>query len=61
VIFAYNLVADRLTPYSSYATVQAYIVGIAPEMAGNAVEVTVIDNQMVDGGDLLFRINPSTR
>ena len=24
-IFAYNLIADRLTPYSSQATVQAYI------------------------------------
>ena len=58
VIFAYNLVADRLTPYSSHATVQAYIVGIAPEVAGNAVEVAVIDNQVVDPGDLLFRIDP---
>jgi multidrug resistance efflux pump len=58
VIFAYNLVADRLTPYSSHATVQAYIVGIAPEVAGNAVEVAVIDNQVVDAGDLLFRIDP---
>ena len=57
-IFAYNLVADRLTPYSSHATVQAYIVGIAPEVAGNAVEVAVIDNQVVHGGDLLFRIDP---
>ena len=57
-IFAYNLVADRLTPYSSHATVQAYIVGIAPEVAGNVVEVAVIDNQVVEGGDLLFRIDP---
>jgi multidrug resistance efflux pump len=58
VIFAYNLTADRLTPYSSQATVQAYIVGIAPEVAGTAVEVAVIDNQVVDAGDLLFRIDP---
>ena len=58
MIFVYNLVADRLTPYSSHATVQAYIVGIAPEVAGNAVEVAVIDNQVVNGGDLLFRIDP---
>ena len=58
VIFAYNLVADRLTPYSSHATVQAYIVGVAPEVAGNVVEVGVVDNQVVNGGDLLFRIDP---
>jgi multidrug resistance efflux pump len=57
-IFVYNLVADRLTPYSSQATVQAYIVGIAPEVAGNVVEIAVLDNQVVNGGDLLFRIDP---
>ena len=56
-IFAYNLVADRLTPYSSHATVQAYVVGIAPEVAGNVVQVAVVDNQVVQGGDLLFRID----
>jgi multidrug resistance efflux pump len=57
-IFAYNLVADRLTPYSSHATVQAYLVGIAPEVAGKVVEVGVVDNQVVQGGDPLFRIDP---
>lgn len=59
-IFAYNLIADRLTPYSSHATVQAYIVGVAPEVAGNVVEVGVVDNQVVEGGDLLFRIDPQS-
>src|ERR671912_1098882 len=57
-IFAYNLIADRLTPYSSQATVQAYIVSVAPEVAGNVVEIGVVDNQVVQGGDLLFRIDP---
>ena len=57
-IFAYNLVADRLTPYSSHATVQAYIVSVAPEVAGNVVEVGVVDNQIAKGGDLLFRLDP---
>ena len=46
-IFAYNLVADRLTPYSSHATVQAYLIGVAPEVAGKVVEVGVLDNQVV--------------
>jgi multidrug resistance efflux pump len=57
-IFVYNLIADRLTPYSSHATVQAYIVGIAPEVAGSVVEVAVVDNQIVQAGDRLFRIDP---
>src|SRR5215207_9616469 len=57
-IFAYNLISDRLTPYSSHATVQAYIVSVAPEVAGNVVEVGVVDNQVAKGGDLLSRIDP---
>ena len=57
-IFVYNLIADRLTPYSSHATVQAYIVGIAPKVAGSVVEVAVVDNQIVQAGDRLFRIDP---
>ena len=57
-IFAYNLIADRLTPYSSQATVQAYIVSVAPEVAGTVVEIGVIDNQIVKEGDLLFRLDP---
>jgi multidrug resistance efflux pump len=59
-IFVYNLIADRLTPYSSDATVQAYIVQIAPEVAGSVVEVGVVDNQIVKARDLLFRIDPQT-
>jgi multidrug resistance efflux pump len=58
LIFAYNLIADRITPYSSHATVQAYLVGIAPEVAGNVIQVGVLDNQVVQGGDVLFRIDP---
>jgi multidrug resistance efflux pump len=58
LIFSYNLIADRLTPYTSQATVQAYVVGIAPEVAGNIVAVQVKDNQQVEQGDVLFRIDP---
>ena len=57
-IFAYNLIADRLTPYSSQATVQAYIVSVAPEVAGKVVEIGVVDNQIAKEGELLFRLDP---
>jgi multidrug resistance efflux pump len=60
VIFVYNLISDRLTPYSSHATIQAYIVSIAPEVAGNVVEIGVVDNQAAKAGDLLFRIDPQS-
>lgn len=57
-IFAYGIVADRTTPYSSQAIVQAYIVQIAPEVGGKVVEVGVEEGQRVEAGDVLFRINP---
>ena len=58
VLFLYSLIADRLTPYTSQAAVQAFIVRMAPEVAGRVIEVNVIDNQRVKGGEVLFRIDP---
>ena len=58
VLFLYSLIADRLTPYTSQATVQAFVVRMAPEVAGRVIEVNVADNQRVKGGDVLFRIDP---
>ena len=58
ILFLYSLIADRLTPYTSQAIVQAFVVRMAPEVAGRVIEVNVIDNQRVKGGDVLFRIDP---
>ena len=58
VLFLYSLIADRLTPYTSQATVQAFVVRMAPEVAGRVIEVKVVDNQRVAAGDVLFRIDP---
>jgi multidrug resistance efflux pump len=58
VIFGYSLIADRLVPYTSQAVVQAYIVGIAPEVAGRIIAVNVEDNQQVKAGQILFRLDP---
>ncbi len=49
---------ERRTPSSSQAQVQAYIVGIAPEVTGRVVEVGVADNTRVEAGQVLFRIDP---
>jgi multidrug resistance efflux pump len=57
ILFLYSLIADRLTPYTSQATVQAFVVRMAPEVAGRVIEVNVVDNQRVKGGDVLFRID----
>lgn len=50
---------DRYTPTSSRATVSAYVVSIASEVAGRVIDVSVADNSSVDPGQILFRIDPS--
>ena len=47
-----------MTPYTSQAIVQAYVVRVAPEVSGRVLEVGVTDNQKVKAGELLFRIDP---
>lgn len=57
LIFAYSLIADRLTPYTPQAFVQAFVVGIAPEVPGRVSEVNVGDNQKITAGAVLFRVD----
>lgn len=57
LLFAYSLFADRLTPYTAQATVQAYVVRISPEVSGTVVAVAVVDNARVEAGQELFRID----
>ena len=58
VLFLYSIIADRMTPYTSQAVVQAFVVRVAPEVSGRVLEVGVTDNQKVNAGELLFRIDP---
>ena len=59
VLFGWTLVADRLTPYTSDASVRAFVVRIVPEVSGKVIEVAVRDNQIARTGDLLYRIDPT--
>ena len=59
VLFGWTLIADRLTPYTSDASVRAFVVRMVPEVSGNVIEVAVRDNQIVRTGDLLYRIDPT--
>ena len=40
VLFLYSIIADRMTPYTSQATVQAFVVRMAPDVAGRVIEVS---------------------
>jgi len=53
------LMADRLTPYTSQARVQGYVVGIAPKVAGLVTRIWVGNNTEVKEGQPLFEIDPS--
>ena len=57
LLFVYHLFADRLTPFTTQASVNAFVVPISPEVAGLVSEVNVIDNQRVDAGEVLVRID----
>lgn len=47
------------TPWTRDGTVRAYVVSIAPEVAGRIVELPVADNQLVRKGELLMVIDPT--
>ncbi|SIO62420.1 membrane fusion protein, multidrug efflux system [Bradyrhizobium erythrophlei] len=46
-------------PWTRDATVRAYVVAMAPEVAGRIVELHVVDNKYVRKGDLLLVIDPT--
>ena len=51
--------ADRFTPYTQQARVQAYVVPVASEVSGRVIKVQAHNNQDVKAGDLLFEIDPA--
>ncbi len=53
------LSADRYAPYTSQARVEGYVVGVAPQVAGNITEVWVDNNTEVEEGARLFAIDDS--
>src|SRR5262245_41769848 len=46
-------------PWTRDGTVRAYVVTIAPEVAGRIVELPIVDNQFLHRGDPLMRIDPT--
>ncbi len=56
---AWHFVADRLTPYTSQARIQAFVVPVAPEVSGTVLKVHVKNNDNVKPGQPLFDIDPT--
>jgi len=57
VSLIWYLLADRFTPYTQQARVQAYVVPVAAEVSGRVTRVLVHNNQEVNAGDVLFEID----
>jgi multidrug resistance efflux pump len=47
------------SPWTRDGTVRAYVVTMAPEVAGRIVKLPVADDQFVQKGDVLFEIEPA--
>jgi multidrug resistance efflux pump len=58
VVVAYYVVADRVTPLTTDAYVQAYVIQVAPEVAGRVERVHVREGERVEAGALLFELDP---
>jgi multidrug resistance efflux pump len=57
ILFAYHVLSDRFTPYTSQARVETFLTQVSPEVAGDVLQVGVKDNGTVSKGQLLFRID----
>lgn len=60
LLLAWHIVADRLTPYTSQARVHALVVPVAAQVSGKVISVAVGNNQQVEAGQELFRIDPDS-
>jgi multidrug resistance efflux pump len=60
VLLVGYLTADRLTPVSSQARIHSLVVPIAAEVSGIVADVAVENNQPVQAGDVLFRLDDSS-
>lgn len=59
-LLAWYITADRLSPWTDQARVQAWVIPITPKVSGQVLEVLVELDQQVKAGDLLARIDPES-
>jgi multidrug resistance efflux pump len=58
LLVVYFIGADRWTPLTTDAYVQAYVVQVAPQVGGQVTQIHVAEGDSVHAGDLLFEIDP---
>lgn len=58
LVFVWYLWADRVAPWTDQARVDGFIVAITPKVSGKVKEVNVVQDQVVDAGDVLVKLDP---
>jgi multidrug resistance efflux pump len=58
LIFIWYLAADRLTPYTASARLQAFVIPVAPDVSGYIQEIPVQKYDLAQPGDKLLQIEP---
>jgi multidrug resistance efflux pump len=58
LLLGWYIASDQLAPSSTVGAVTAFTTQVAPRVAGEVTEVLVQDNQAVEQGDVLFKLDP---
>ncbi|MBN8629857.1 MAG: HlyD family secretion protein [Rhodobacterales bacterium] len=58
LIIGWHAIADKFAPSTQRGTITAQVIQIAPRVSGRVTEVLVQDNQIVQAGTPLFRVDP---
>jgi multidrug resistance efflux pump len=58
-LFVWYVLADRLAPWTDQARLQTYVIPIVSQVSGRVVEVNVDKDEIVQPGDILFKIDPA--
>lgn len=56
VLFGWYIVSDRVTPYTSNASVQGFVIAVVPDVSGYVSEISVKKNSLVEAGATLVQI-----
>jgi multidrug resistance efflux pump len=58
LFMTWYVLSDRITPYTSQAIVNGFVIPIVPEVSGTVLEIEVDQNRLVEAGDVLLQIDP---
>ena len=57
-LFVWYVAADRVAPWTDQARVDGFVVPITPKVSGKVKQVNVVQDQVVEAGEVLVEIEP---